>query len=64
MTFWLILIALLVLGGAVSWWGAGRSPMRSSRWDDTAKLQGANLRKHGSAGGGGGTGIPGGGGSF
>ena len=42
--------------------GRRQVPVRSSRWDDTAKLQGDNLRKHGSAGSGGGTGIPGGGG--
>ncbi len=60
MTFWWIVLAVVVIGFALAWWSSGRSTGRPGRSVDKSTVQGDALRKHGSAGSGGGGGIPGG----
>ena len=60
--FWWIVLAVVVVGFALAWWSSGRSkglggPLRKV---DPSRVQGDAMRKHGSAGSGGGGGIPGG----
>ena len=64
--FWWIVLAVVVTGFAVAWWTSGRSGgiVGRPRRREVSTLQGDVLRKHGTAGGGGGTHInPGGGGA-
>jgi len=64
MTFWLIVLAVVVVGFAIAWWTSGRAKGRPGSTVGREALPGDALRKFGTAGGGGGTNInPGGGGA-
>ena len=60
--FWWGVLAVVVVGFALAWWSSGRGKAAtvSPRRIDAARVQGDALRKHGTAGSGGGGGIPGG----
>ena len=63
---WWIVLAVVVVGFALAWWTSGRSKGlgRGIQRIDGGRVQGDALRKHGTAGGGGGAPInPGGGGA-
>jgi hypothetical protein len=68
MGFWLVAAGVVVVGFAVAWWSSGRAAGTTrpapNASDAQARAHGDALRKHGTAGGGGGSGIsPGGGGA-
>ena len=62
--FWWIVLAVVVVGFTLAWWSSGRQPGILGRRQkiDPARVQGDAMRKHGSPGGAGGPGVPGGGG--